>query len=543
MPSVVSPGSSVGRPSPAGTRILVLQLTRVGDLLQTTPLLSGLRENHPDAFIALLANKRFEKAVAGNPDIDEVILLDADFLAGWQGGDASGIVSGYRTLTRLCRSLRALRFDRVINASFNDVSATIARLVAAPHSSGFLTRSDGLLDAPDFVSRYFHSQVQSGRFPQLHVCDILQCLGGVPPAGRPLKVRAPSEDLTPPVLKTVPVGKRVVAIQPGSNSSRKGLPPDWVAACVERLTPGSADYGLILGSHQEKEIFEAIRSLTSAPILNATGLDWEELGLVLRRSSLLVSGDTGPLHYSTALGTPVLAIFREESHFSATGPYGIGHHVLDPPEDDRGCLPPVERVADAVRSILAGEEPASSFSPWKLYCSRFGTDGWVRYESRGDAPASCLVHGALLEYWKNVLMHEIGVPHAPARIQERRPNPDEVRELDETLQQADTILQEIVHGLSRPNGNDFHAGLDLLQRLAERSPGGILSSLLDLTATERSLIFEKDPRGAQEGTLRSYTELRRRIAEFGEFIRGSRRYNMGRQDGQDAGLRDEIQHG
>jgi len=48
--------------------------------------------------------------------------------------------------------------------------------------------------------------------------------------------------------------------------------------------------------------------LWSRPVL-APPTDLDELGALLRRCSVLIAGDTGPLHLAAAVGTPAVGLF------------------------------------------------------------------------------------------------------------------------------------------------------------------------------------------------------------------------------------------
>jgi ADP-heptose:LPS heptosyltransferase len=61
-----------------------------------------------------------------------------------------------------------------------------------------------------------------------------------------------------------------------------------------------------------------------------------QLGAVLKRCSVLVSGDTGPMHLATAVGTPVVALFGAIEP-GRTGPVGEGHRVIRHKEVE--CVP------------------------------------------------------------------------------------------------------------------------------------------------------------------------------------------------------------
>jgi ADP-heptose:LPS heptosyltransferase len=92
-----------------------------------------------------------------------------------------------------------------------------------------------------------------------------------------------------------------------------------------------------------------------------------QLGSILRKCDLLVSGDTGPLHLATAVGTRVVGLFGSVDP-ARTGPVGTGHRVIQ--AKNVSCVPcrkndcsssiylncmesiSVEDVMNAVREML-----------------------------------------------------------------------------------------------------------------------------------------------------------------------------------------------
>src|SRR5215475_5831274 len=57
------------------SRILVISLRRIGDLLLTTPLIRSLRRAWPDASIDVLVFANTAGIVEGNPDINRIIAM------------------------------------------------------------------------------------------------------------------------------------------------------------------------------------------------------------------------------------------------------------------------------------------------------------------------------------------------------------------------------------------------------------------------------------------------------------------------------------
>ena len=92
---------------------------------------------------------------------------------------------------------------------------------------------------------------------------------------------------------------------------------------------------LLLGSPNEKLLGEAVRKELHAPCVDLIGLTgMAELVEAIRRSSLLLCNDSGPMHIAAALGTPVVSLFGPTDPV-LTGPFTRKAEVLTP---DLPCL-------------------------------------------------------------------------------------------------------------------------------------------------------------------------------------------------------------
>ena len=98
---------------------------------------------------------------------------------------------------------------------------------------------------------------------------------------------------------------------------------------------------------------EAMRRAMTRPPLMACGLfNLQELAALLRRSALLISNDSGPVHVAVSQGTPVIALFGR------TQP-GVNPERWKPlgPRDQVLCREPitelsVEGVVNAAQKTL-----------------------------------------------------------------------------------------------------------------------------------------------------------------------------------------------
>src|SRR4029079_7809884 len=95
-------------------RILLVRLSAISDVVVATPTIRALRETFPRAYLAWLVEDRAQDVVAGNADLDEVIVWPRQ---GWKRElrGVGGRVRGSRRVVELARELRRRRFDIVID--------------------------------------------------------------------------------------------------------------------------------------------------------------------------------------------------------------------------------------------------------------------------------------------------------------------------------------------------------------------------------------------------------------------------------------------
>jgi ADP-heptose:LPS heptosyltransferase len=136
----------------------------------------------------------------------------------------------------------------------------------------------------------------------------------------------------------------VVALNPGASHPVNRWNTARFAALAQRLVGELRAEVLLIGGVADIDLSREIVEQCGVKVLDLTGkTDVLRLGGVLQRSSVLVSGDTGPMHMATAVGTPVVALFGAADP-ARTGPVGPGHRVIQA----RGvvCVPCRSRTCD-----------------------------------------------------------------------------------------------------------------------------------------------------------------------------------------------------
>ena len=115
-----------------------------------------------------------------------------------------------------------------------------------------------------------------------------------------------------------------IALLPGAGRSEKQWPVARFAALAREL----GDRALVVWGPNE-ETFAREIGASMAPATNR-----RELATILRHASLVVGGDTGPLHLAAALGTRVIGLYGPTNP-RRNGPYGQLENVVSSWEGSR----------------------------------------------------------------------------------------------------------------------------------------------------------------------------------------------------------------
>ena len=123
---------------------------------------------------------------------------------------------------------------------------------------------------------------------------------------------------------------RAIAVHPFTSDPVKQWPIERFQELIMRLAQDFRIKVLVVGKEEKeaKKFDNLAKGL--ANLINKTSL--VELAQILKQSKLLISCDSGPMHLAAAVGTPVLALFRNDLAGKTArrwGPWGKGHIVIE----------------------------------------------------------------------------------------------------------------------------------------------------------------------------------------------------------------------
>jgi len=289
------------------SHILVRAPNWIGDAVMGTPALMDLRDAYPEAKITLLARPTIAELLKGHPGIDEVFVYDYK-------GKHKGVLGK----VALIRALRAQHFEMAILLQNAFEAAFLTFLSGVPERWGYATDGRRL-----FLSRGIDVPQQEGRVHQMEYFQrLIGELTGVQTKRAPnLMVREEEEQLVDEEFPNLARGSgdEVIGVNPGSvyGTAKRWLPErfaDVADQLIENrqraLSPERAVKCVIVGGLGEEDLGLTVgRYMKNQPIVLSGKTTVRQLLVIIKRCSLFLTNDTGPMHIASALGVPVVAIF------------------------------------------------------------------------------------------------------------------------------------------------------------------------------------------------------------------------------------------
>ena len=313
----------------APRRQLLLTLLPIGDTLFATPTIRALRRGHPRAHITALVYPSNAGILAGNPDIDSLILHPT-------GGD----FPGWPAYLRFLWGLNHRHFDLLVQ--FGPAQWWLTQLIRPhrrrrvpfPFWRWFLPGGSRPWRWRHAVSSYATSLSPEERL--------------LVPPGPVLTLRERDRAW----IASTFAGSHgpLIALHPGGEGFRgmKRWPLSRflaLAVALQRRYPATI---VVLGGKDELEHAERLVAGVPGALSLAGRLDLGQTLAVLERCMLFVGNDSAPLHMAAALGIPTVGIFgpTDPTNFR---PRGVRVRIV---RSDLACSPCFHFVGS--RPVWAG---------------------------------------------------------------------------------------------------------------------------------------------------------------------------------------------
>jgi lipopolysaccharide heptosyltransferase II len=284
----------------------------IGDVVFTTPLPRALKRTFSNARLTYLVEPAAAPVIAGNPHLDEVLVVPRTRGVSRLLGDLA-----------LARTLRAKRFDVVLDLHGGPRSSWLTWATGAPQRIGYDIQGRGW----QYTRRVYRPRQLQPRHSVVNQWDLLQAIDGwpeTPPDPARDAVEMPldrtADRRVAERLGAAGVDDRhaVAVVHVSAGNPFRRWPEPAFARLVAALASADDGRRIVLSSGPSDRlaadrIASSARALLgpalAGRVLDFGDVDLAELRALIGRSAVFVGGDTGPLHIAATTDTPIVGIY------------------------------------------------------------------------------------------------------------------------------------------------------------------------------------------------------------------------------------------
>lgn len=312
-------------------KILIVQPSRIGDIIFSLPVLSAIKRRYPNARLSWIVDERCAEILDNNHLLENVFI--------WNRRRIS--FNYYRNLRR---QLRSQKFDLSIDLHGLAKSALLVVFANAK----FKIASSSTNNMREF-SWLFSKEIKSSK--NCHCVErhlkVAKYLGCCDEISYPISICEENfKSVTDKLLRENIDFEKIIGIHPGAGwTSRRWESCKFAALAKKLKLELNADIVLVGGKEggtSEKGLNGKIIATSSVKIIDMTGkFTLKELCAFLKICRVFVGNEAGPMHIATALNTQAVAILGP-TDVRRTGPYKgsteiIQHTVACQPCRNRNC--------------------------------------------------------------------------------------------------------------------------------------------------------------------------------------------------------------
>lgn len=289
------------------TRILLVRLGALGDIVHAIPVAAALRRAFPGARIDWLVSAKHREILDLVPVIDRrLVINDRPGRPGTGVRTVRGDLSPTTTTSMLSAigELRRAHYDVALDLQGLLKSAVLARMSGATRVIGF---SSAYLREP--LARAFYTEVHEPKgiaHVMFQNLSLLEALGltATPP-------EFPIERTDSAIARDMQerTRGRYALLNPGAAWPNKRWPPSRFGAVAAALRERHGLMSVVPWGPGEQPIAEELVASSNGAAILSPPTSIADLVALTRGAALMISGDTGPTHIAAAVGTPLVGLF------------------------------------------------------------------------------------------------------------------------------------------------------------------------------------------------------------------------------------------
>jgi heptosyltransferase I len=329
-------------------RILIVRLSSLGDVIQTLPIPTVVREAYPNAEIGWAIDRELAPAIEGHPDVNRIHRCDRV-----QWGRRLKNPSEWHSVAAEARNfineIRAVGYDCALDVQGLLKSAVIPFFARIRPRIGFAHGRE--LSHLFYTERYL-SNVQYFDHNRMHVDHMMALAQTIGCRTDNYSVRLPpaAEESRRKIhaLLRFERSSTIVGIAPATQWKSKQWPLEHWRSLLEMILARAAVNIVLIGAASDtsatSQLVESLGDAARARVLDLAGkTSIVDLYALFERIPIVIAADTAPLHIAGAAGCVLIGLFgATPTH--RTGPIGSGSITLMIAEPKLACQPCQERV-------------------------------------------------------------------------------------------------------------------------------------------------------------------------------------------------------
>jgi ADP-heptose:LPS heptosyltransferase len=310
-------------------KIVFIALGGIGDVVVASPTIVAVAKEYPDAEKYLLVFKGAHKEVfKDSPYIDKI--TEFDYFKRQPTSESKRIVPYFQEMKALLK-LKAENFDLSVTPFpyLSKLNNTATKVINAKRRVGF--EMDAYTDKVKILDKTYEKE-------DIHNAE--QCLNLLKPLGIPrpknpnlfFQINNEDRQFIQDWLKNVEgvdLKKRIFCFHAVSYWKRKTKTwdPDKFVALADFLTDEYNAQIFFLGTTDEQDQIEDMRSKMKKPSFLAVGLTLKQTAALIEKASLFVGNDSALMHVSASIGIPTI-VFTRPWGYNSLCPYNCKHLYL-----------------------------------------------------------------------------------------------------------------------------------------------------------------------------------------------------------------------
>jgi len=269
--------------------ILIIKLRAIGDVVLSTPVLENLRSAFPESTIDFLVESNSHDVLSGNPYLSTILVFEPK--------RQNGI--------GLIRKVRGRNYDLVIDLFGNPRSALVTLASGARYRLGYRFG----------WRRLCYNIVVEPRGGEVHNVefnlDALRRIGVPVIRSTPFfPLLQASENFADEFFSRSGLkSKPVIAFNPGGGWYTKRWRPQQFAKLGRLIVDRLGKRILVMWGPGELEDARQIASGIGQEAILAPPSSLSQFASLMKRCSMVVTNDSGPMHIAASVGIPIVAIF------------------------------------------------------------------------------------------------------------------------------------------------------------------------------------------------------------------------------------------